>query len=1375
MSYNKIYNCWIKNENTVPTDRGNMSLYSQANSYLNQITSNNVAIGKNNTNYTLDVSGNVNIEYGLIRLNGDTTANNVTVQGDLIIYNTSLSGQLNTKASYIYVNDSIYNLFFTISGQINKTNNTFGMLTLSGYNTRLFVDEVNNILRTQIAYQTLSGYTNRLLIDDIYNKINSVSLSGYYHNNQIDSINTKISYLTLSGYTTRLFVDEVNNLLKTQIAYQTLSGYTTRLFVDEVNSLLKTQIAYQTLSGYTTRLFVDDVNNLLKTQIAYQTLSGYNTRLFVDEVNNILRTQIAYQTLSGYTNRLLIDDIYNKINSVSLSGYYHNNQIDSINTKISYLTLSGYTTRLFVDEVNNILRTQIAYQTLSGYTTRLFVDEVNNILKTQIAYQTLSGYNTRLLIDSQIYNAEYNTISGKINSLRVQKADLNYVNGNFFNLSASGVVVSTRTQFRNLFLGKSSSQPTPYALDVSGNCFFNLNTSQNLITPSIFLQPPIAGFTNPTINNPTVLFDKTSGTSQTYTYGNWSWTLNKGKLFWCFYWTLSINVLYGASPDFSYYMFNQNYTNSSYYMEYDLGVQQAGPYLLTFNSYWGGDNYNFNTKGYIRVSLTGSNTTYNYNDNLTRKLNSGVNRSYYFEKTTAGATKVRWEYIDNGSTINTYWTIFRPRLISYDTIRMLDQVGGTTGFISPSISKLTNSQIFGLTVYNNLTTQIAPYFNNVNAGNTDVLCINNNSANVANSTNNNCILIGPNTYPFIKTGSNLIGIGNFHEANLSSNRNDCKNNINIGNNHGAGIQSSIIIGNNNKAYYDISSWTIAGQGSYEVIGQCSSIIIGHGCGSSIFSDSALDAIGAGRLSVSIGSSQGEDTYYGYYNHYISYNGFNRSYGPVCAYNISIGAGALTSTMDSYNVAIGHFALNKMAGFQFTDNPLINRGAFNVALGFNSGNRAREAGSFALQYITNSVFLGANSTSTRNYITGCVAVGCNSRASRDYSTAIGADCSNNIAYSIRLGGDNIDTYISKDVYIRGNIINNDFSNLTLSGYNNFVYLDNNIYNLTISGYNNFVYLDNKINNLTISDYVNRLVSDNNYSVLNTQLSYQTLSGYTNRLLIDTKAPINNPTFTGTVGGITKSMVGLGNVDNTSDDNKPISTLTKNYIDVIAASTSIKLDLKAPINNPTFTGTVGGITKSMVGLSNVDNTSDANKPISTATQSALDAKIPYNYANLNSGVNRLDMYHDFRFYNLNFSQFYYWKHKVEGGGAYTLYNSQNNNGCFIGWGNQNWSANSDRRIKNNIVNIDIGIDIINKLRPVSFYFNSINDKKIGFIAQEVEEVIPEIVSHGGFNDSINDYIKGIELTGIIPFLVKAIQEQDKRIKDLELQINNLKNNI
>jgi hypothetical protein len=51
----------------------------------------------------------------------------------------------------------------------------------------------------------------------------------------------------------------------------------------------------------------------------------------------------------------------------------------------------------------------------------------------------------------------------------------------------------------------------------------------------------------------------------------------------------------------------------------------------------------------------------------------------------------------------------------------------------------------------------------------------------------------------------------------------------------------------------------------------------------------------------------------------------------------------------------------------------------------------------------------------------------------------------------------------------------------------------------------------------------------------------------------------------------------------------------------------LPLKANLESPNFTGTVGGITKTMVGLGNVDNTSDSNKPVSTAQQTALDDKV------------------------------------------------------------------------------------------------------------------------------------------------------------------------
>ena len=50
----------------------------------------------------------------------------------------------------------------------------------------------------------------------------------------------------------------------------------------------------------------------------------------------------------------------------------------------------------------------------------------------------------------------------------------------------------------------------------------------------------------------------------------------------------------------------------------------------------------------------------------------------------------------------------------------------------------------------------------------------------------------------------------------------------------------------------------------------------------------------------------------------------------------------------------------------------------------------------------------------------------------------------------------------------------------------------------------------------------------------------------------------------------------------------------------------LNIKAPIDNPTFTGTVGGITKAMVGLDLVENTADSSKPVSTLQQQALNLK-------------------------------------------------------------------------------------------------------------------------------------------------------------------------
>jgi hypothetical protein len=117
-----------------------------------------------------------------------------------------------------------------------------------------------------------------------------------------------------------------------------------------------------------------------------------------------------------------------------------------------------------------------------------------------------------------------------------------------------------------------------------------------------------------------------------------------------------------------------------------------------------------------------------------------------------------------------------------------------------------------------------------------------------------------------------------------------------------------------------------------------------------------------------------------------------------------------------------------------------------------------------------------------------------------------------------------------------------------------------------------------------------------------ISQSKISGLTTALAA--KADKASPTFSGIVGGISQSMVGLGNVNNTADSAKPLSN---DMITALAAKAdSSSLGLKADKASPTFSGIVGGISQSMVGLGNVNNTADSAKPLSTATIAALAAK-------------------------------------------------------------------------------------------------------------------------------------------------------------------------
>lgn len=85
-------------------------------------------------------------------------------------------------------------------------------------------------------------------------------------------------------------------------------------------------------------------------------------------------------------------------------------------------------------------------------------------------------------------------------------------------------------------------------------------------------------------------------------------------------------------------------------------------------------------------------------------------------------------------------------------------------------------------------------------------------------------------------------------------------------------------------------------------------------------------------------------------------------------------------------------------------------------------------------------------------------------------------------------------------------------------------------------------------------------------------------------------------------------------------------------------------------------------------------------------------------------------------------------------------------------------SDRRIKDNITNIPYGLDEIMKLIPRQYEIKGTHG--IGFVAQEVDPIIPEIV--------YKDSLWTVDYDGVIPVLVKAVQEQQREIALLKIML-------
>ena len=108
-----------------------------------------------------------------------------------------------------------------------------------------------------------------------------------------------------------------------------------------------------------------------------------------------------------------------------------------------------------------------------------------------------------------------------------------------------------------------------------------------------------------------------------------------------------------------------------------------------------------------------------------------------------------------------------------------------------------------------------------------------------------------------------------------------------------------------------------------------------------------------------------------------------------------------------------------------------------------------------------------------------------------------------------------------------------------------------------------------------------------------------------------------------------------------------------------------------------------------------------------------------------------------------------------------------GPYLSSGGTSWTSSSDRRLKDNIEGISYGLEAVKLLNPVSYVRNDRDTgaTELGFIAQEVDEVVSEVVSVK------DDGYYGIDYERLIPVLTKAIQDPPDIIENLKSRMEQL----
>jgi hypothetical protein len=112
-------------------------------------------------------------------------------------------------------------------------------------------------------------------------------------------------------------------------------------------------------------------------------------------------------------------------------------------------------------------------------------------------------------------------------------------------------------------------------------------------------------------------------------------------------------------------------------------------------------------------------------------------------------------------------------------------------------------------------------------------------------------------------------------------------------------------------------------------------------------------------------------------------------------------------------------------------------------------------------------------------------------------------------------------------------------------------------------------------------------------------------------------------------------------------------------------------------------------------------------------------------------------------------------------------QSGNGIFLGDVTTNGSF-SDERLKENIVPLEKGLDTLEQIKTYTFnYKDGPQDTHPGVIAQELEQLVPEVVYDIEMED---DTYKAVRYQQLVPILIKAIQDLSEKVNVLENKLEN-----